>query len=208
MWTSTVKTLSCSQQSIFTAMDRFVKAVDNVSGTVLVPSKLRDMEIAGKNNKRIPPALANTDLYTFYLMLQEVRKELMWGPGTAAASVATSTSSLTQGLSAMTIGTRLTCPNLCDSLQSKSHSSRRAPSDDSGLRSLGSSASSDHDTDSEVDSLTTSVDRESVDEHTSHLASAFHHHLQGLHTILHQLADCADYLSSRYQEEIEGSSLL
>lgn len=186
-------------------MDRFVKAVDNISATVLVPSKLRDMEIPGKNNKRIPPALANTDLYTFYLMLQEVRKELMWGPGTAAASVATSTSSLTQGLSAMTIGARLTSPNLCDSLKSKSQSSR-APSDDSGLRSLGSSASSsDQDTDSEVDSL---IDRESVDEHTSHLASAFHHHLQGLHTILHQLADCADYLSSRYQEEIEGSSSL
>jgi len=182
-------------------MDRFVKAVDNVSATVLVPSKLRDMDISGRRNKRIPPALANTDLYSFYLMLQEVRKELLWGPGTAAASAATVTS--ISSLSAMTAG-RLTLTR-SDSLQSKNHS--RQPSDDS-LRSLGSTAStSDQDTDSEVDSLMTSVDRESVDEHTSHLATAFRHHLQGLHTILHQLADCADYLACRYQEEIEGSSL-
>ena len=266
---------SCSQQSIFSAMDRFVKAVNNMDATVLVPSKLRDMEISsngGSNGissshsskvrlRRIPPALANTpDLYSFYIMLNEVKKELLWGPGTGAVAAATMGSSVgglmaaasssgSTGLSGRSspgrdsTGTNTSsnhsssnhscllhssasiasslitssssgCPSSIghgsgggqtSSSTAKQHS--RQPSDDS-LGSIGSStvSSSEHDTDSEVDSLLT--DRDSVgDEHTSHLAAAFRHHLQGLHTILHQLADSADYLSSRYQEEIDASSL-
>lgn len=217
------KMLSCSNQSIFSAMDRFVKAVNNVSSTVLVPSKLRDMEIPGRKvSRRIPPVLANTDLYSFYVMLHDVKKELLWGPGTAAVAAATmmgsvvganhssgrstprTTSSLTTSSSSTASSTLLEQQQQL--LQAKQH--HRQASDDS-LRSLGSTASSsDPDTDSEVDSLLTDrMDRESVDEHTSHLANAFRHHLQGLHTILHQLADSADYLSIRYQEEIDACSL-
>lgn len=263
---------SCSQQSIFSAMDRFVKAVNNMDATVLVPSKLRDMDISsnGGNNgsssnhskirlRRIPPALANTpDLYSFYIMLNEVKKELLWGPGTGAVAAATMGSSVVGLMAAASSGSAglsgrsspgrdSTATNTSSNHHSSSnhscllHSSAsiasslitssssgcpssighgggqtssstakqhsRQPSDDS-LGSIGSStvSSSEHDTDSEVDSLLT--DRDSVgDEHTSHLAAAFRHHLQGLHTILHQLADSADYLSSRYQEEIDASSL-
>jgi hypothetical protein len=177
---------TCSQQSILSAMDRFVKAVNNMDSTVLVPSKLRDMDMPSAKMVRIPPALANTDLHSFFLMLNDVKKELLWGPGTQQ-----NTTSL------MPLSGRSSPRDL---------KHIRQPSDDS-LGSLGSTASSssDQDTDSEADSLMT--DRDSVDEHTSHLAAAFRHHLQGLHTILHQLADSADYLSSRYQEDIDASSL-
>jgi len=183
--------LTCSSQSILSAMDRFVKAVNNMDSTVLVPSKLRDMDMASTAptpNTRlvaIPPTLAKTDLHSFYLMLNDVKKELLWG--TAAqhnpTPVPYSERSSPRDLKHI-----------------------RQPSDDS-LGSLGSTASSssDQDTDSEADSLMT--DRDSIDEHTSHLAAAFRHHLQGLHTILQQLADSADYLSSRYQEDIDASSL-
>ncbi|XP_054167425.1 mid1-interacting protein 1-like [Oppia nitens] len=183
-------TLMCSQQSILSAMDRFVKAVNNMDSTVLVPSKLRDMDMASsaKTNRcpPIPPTLANTDLHSFYLMLNDVKKELLWGPASQH-------------------NTNLMAFNGRTSPRDLKHV--RQPSDDS-LGSLGStvgSSSSDQDTDSEADSLMT--DRDSIDEHTSHLAAAFRHHLQGLHTILHQLADSADYLSSRYQEDIDASSL-
>jgi hypothetical protein len=214
--------LSCSQQSIFSAMDRFVKAVNNVSATVLVPSKLRDMEIPGRKvSRRIPPALANTDLYSFYVMIHEVKKELLWGPTTGMVAAATtittsmpvpSSGRCTPRTSTVTAPSFLMEPNLLlkqpqQLQQSQNQNHHRQPSDDS-LRSLGSTASSgDPDTDSEVDSLLTDrTDRESMDEHTSHLATAFRHHLQGLHTILHQLADSADYLSLRYQEEIDACS--
>ena len=44
---------------------------------------------------------------------------------------------------------------------------------------------------------------DSCDDTTSNLFVSFRHHLQGLHTILNQLSDSADYLSIRYQEEID-----
>ena len=37
---------------------------------------------------------------------------------------------------------------------------------------------------------------------SSHLATAFKYHLQGLHTILQQLSDSADYLVDQYQQEV------
>lgn len=181
--------LSCSQQSIFSAMDRFIKSVNNVSATVLVPSKLRDMDIPGrKRSGRIPAALVHqSDLYSFYLMLDEVKKDLLWGPGTGAVAAAT-TAAPSAGRVASKLGHHV-----------------RQPSDES----LPGSTCSDPDTDSEVDSLLTDRDSlcvaGSADEpQTCHLAAAFRHHMQGLHTILHQLADSADYLCLRYQEEIDA----
>jgi len=239
-----------------------------MNATVLVPSKLRDMDLPGptivrktssasttsnnhtKSNqvaavRRIPPALANSDLYSFYMMLNDVKKELLWGTGTGAATAAVqaivgqtttlplghhtsvnnsnnavSAAALTNSLSSSNgslinsgtgITTTTTNTRVLDSRSSPRQSLKqhvRQPSDDS-LGSLGGSStastSSDPDTDSEADSLMT--DRDSVDEHTSHLAAAFRNHLQGLHTILHQLAESADYLSMRYQEDIDAVSM-
>lgn len=185
------ESFTCSQQSILWAMDRFVKSVNAMDALVLLPSKLKDMDMISSSAhngvssraSRVPPALANTDLHSFFCMLNDVKKELLWGPGTAAMMIPMSGRSSPRELKHI-----------------------RQPSDDS-LGSLGSTASSssDQDTDSDADSMMT--DRDSIDEHTSHLAAAFRHHLSGLHTILHQLADSADYLSSRYQEEIDASSL-
>lgn len=256
---SAQESFTCSSQSILSAMDRFVKSVNNMDSTVLVPCKLRDMNIPSpakqsqpssnavsgnavsglsSGNKtdgqqRIPPALANTDLHSFYLMLNDVKKELLWGPGTAKAAAATMTHSSassnvvsqtpvfghghghsprSSGLgSGSTGGSSYTSsqPSIC----ARDLKHIRQPSDDSlgsmdsssGTPSLSaSSGHSDQDTDSEADSMLNDNSAPGNDEHTSHLAAAFRHHLQGLHTILHQLADSADFLSSRYQEEIDG----
>lgn len=183
---------TCSQQSVLSAMDRFVKAVNNMDSTVLVPSRLQDMEVSNENSKFsrcLPTGLNNTDVYRFYIMLKDVKNELLWGP-TAVPPAPSSVSS---------------------SGRSSPSSTRvmkhvRQPSDDS----LGSTGfPSDQETDSDIESVVT--DRDSVDEQTpsspgNHLASAFRHHLLGLHTILHELADSADYLSCRYQDEIEAPS--
>ena len=182
---------TCSQQSVLSAMDRFVKAVNNMDSTVLVPSRLQDMDVSNENNKFsrcLPECLSNTDVYNFYVMLKDVKNELLWGPTVAPPA-----------------------PSLSSSGRSSPNNTRvmkhvRQPSDDS----LGSTGfPSDQETDSDIESVVT--DRDSVDEQSpsppgNHLASAFRHHLLGLHTILHELADSADYLSSRYQEEIEASS--
>lgn len=183
---------TCSQQSVLSAMDRFVKSVNNMDSTVLVPSRLQDMDVSNENSKFsrcLPASLSNTDVYNFYIMLKDVKNELLWGPTMVPPVL----------------------PSLSSSGRSSPSNTRvmkhvRQPSDDS----LGSTGfPSDQETDSDIESVVT--DRDSVDEQTTtpgnHLASAFRHHLLGLHTILHELADTADYLSSRYQEEIEASSL-
>ncbi|KPM09514.1 mid1-interacting protein 1-like protein [Sarcoptes scabiei] len=73
--------LMCSQQSILTAMERFVRSMNNMDATVLVPSKLQDMNTIGvKVQRHVPIALTNTELHNFYLMLNDVKKELLWGP--------------------------------------------------------------------------------------------------------------------------------
>lgn len=198
----------CSQQSVLSAIDRFVRAVNNMDATVLVPSRLKDMEVQNRRKSCPPPhGLQHQDLFSFYNMLKDVKNELLWGPsslGTTLFPVAGSLSgmssprrppmsmmsmSMTAG---MTMGMTMGMP--------MGMTTPRQPSDDG----LGSSTgcSSDQDTDSDFESIMT--DRDSmIMEQTSHLATAFRHHLHGLHAILHQLADSADYLSSRYQEEIE-----
>lgn len=181
---------TCSQQSVLSAMDRFVKAVNNMDSTVLVPSRLQDMEVSNENSKFskcLPAGLNNTDVYRFFVMLKDVKNELLWGPTSAQPPMLLPPSSGRSSPGSTRVMKHV-----------------RQPSDDS----LGSTGCpSDQELDSDLESVVT--DRDSVDEHSSqmpsgtHLASAFRHHLLGLHTILHELADSADYLSSRYQEEIE-----
>lgn len=287
-------------------MDRFVKSVNNMDNTVLVPIKLRDMDIGqcgghDANNKtsrcQPPTILQNGDLYAFYLMLHDVKKELLWGPSTALSTIATSgptSTSLNGSTSTLNMSSAyVTSPTVMNHFSglptgsntsatvNSSHHSRsasttstpmfngttltntvrpatsngslrqltessvslmsmdtptvpvlsasrkqlkrqnthsRQPSDDS-LGSLDSAASTFdlEDSESEVDSLL--QDRESAaggssnsgngsnsqqDDHTLHLAASFKHHLQGLHTILHQLADTADFFCQRYQEEVDS----
>ena len=196
-----------SQQSVLCAMDRFVKCVNNMISTVLVPSKLKDMntstnignakdvnntkgirnglDYSGSNNEHC--VFVNSDLFKFYNMLNEIKKELLWGNGN------------------ITNATNLEFSNPIDHqnfiINRNKHT--RQPSDDS-LGSLSSNLfySDQEMDDSETDSFLT--DRDSIDEPKSHLAESFRYHLQGFHTILNQLADSADYITARYQKEIDG----
>lgn len=202
-----------SQQSVLCAMNRFVKSVNNMDSTILVPSKLKDIDVSTKSTKPNhwknvksrkngqtdvqsndkPFVLTNGDLFSFYNMLNQMKKDLLWGNGNIAnLDCPTSTSSETQA-----------------NYEIKKSKHTRQPSDDS-LGSLGSTIStgstlsnSDQETDdSQTDSFFT--DRDSMEEHKSHLAESFRYHLQGFHTILNQLADSADYITARYQQEIDS----
>ncbi|XP_053213831.1 mid1-interacting protein 1-like [Panonychus citri] len=196
-------------------MDRFVKSVNNMNSTVLVPSKLRDMDIVGNKisscTGSIPPCLANADMYSFYVMMNDVKEELLWGPSSISTfggsfapdgccpTVRDKSINCTVGSNRLT--TSLGSNMLTGGRITGRHS--RQPSADESLGSLGSTASSsDLETDSEADSF---VKDKELDDATLHLAQAFRQHLQALHTILHQFADAADYLSLRYQEEIDSS---
>ena len=212
----TKEDLACSKQSVLTAMDRFVKSVNNMSSTVLVPSKLKDMDVATMTG--LPaPLTRNNGLYHFYHMFKDVKNELLWGPGTGeSAMMIASPSSVTSigysGRSSPKEPSSLTSTISSDMNESLSsfHSSRSTGSNNTRSSSPGSSAASStnnsDDSESSPGDLDSDSTESSVDEETSRLAATFRHHLQGLHAILTQLADSADYLSNRYQEEVEASS--
>ncbi|XP_054706650.1 mid1-interacting protein 1A-like [Uloborus diversus] len=194
---------TCSQQSVISAIDRFVRSVNNMDETVLVPSRLRDMEVQNRRKNCPPPpvGLQHQDLYSFYSMLKDVKNELLWGPSSVGATLFPVVSSLSGMSSPRRPPMSIMMTSGMPMGMTMGMTTTRQPSDDG----LGSSTgcSSDQDTDSDFESIMT--DRESmIMEQTSHLATAFRHHLHGLHAILHQLADSADYLSKRYQEEIES----
>lgn len=183
---------TCSQQSILSAMDRFVNSVTNMDSTVLVPSRLRDMETDGGNvHKRPPHFMSNMDLFTFFTAVNDIKNELLWGPAIGGTNLSSATSGTERQRLATTM--KLT----------------RYPSEENTRHSSIKSSVSDSDSqgDSDIDGVINDPDSLSPEAPTSHLATAYRYHLQGLQTILHQLSDSADYLSSRYQEEVEASSV-
>ena len=182
---------SCSQSSILTAMDRFVKAVNNMDATVLVPSKLRDMNFSAQ--APITVRSASGDLHSFYELLNSVKNELLWG----GHSVDTPSSHLLLQRST--------------SSSASTTSSQLKTTDVHELSLCTPPASTSSDSESDADSMLNDerMQFDSEDDSPtatqSHLSLAFRHHLQGLNSILHQLSDSAEYLSSRYLQEVDDS---
>ncbi|XP_022666190.1 uncharacterized protein LOC111265604 [Varroa jacobsoni] len=206
----------CSQQSVLNAMDRFVKAVNNMDATVLVPSRLRDMEITEADNTAgvigagvsNPPRL-QADLHSCFAMLHEAKNELLWGTGNPAVPHLSNGGFMghLSNLGSSSPNAALRVPSV-----TSQPSHKRQASDGS----LGSATSSDPETDNDCSSLSDFADApapeggsdnttESVTT-TAALSSAFRVHLHALHAILQQMADSADYLSNRYQNELEPSN--
>uniref|UniRef100_T1JFY3 Mid1-interacting protein 1 n=1 Tax=Strigamia maritima TaxID=126957 RepID=T1JFY3_STRMM len=153
-----------SQQSILSGMDRFVQAVDNMDDVIMVPSRLLDMSSSENNENSAtaaPSAVVNTDLYSFYNMLNSVKTELIWGAANG---------------SEVSQKRRMSTVSLCSDSDVESESSAEF---DSGI---------------------------DVDEKSSRIATTFRQHLSGLFDSLHMLTESADYLTSRYQEEVGGTS--
>jgi len=81
-----------SQQSLLSAMNRFVHAVNDMDETIMIPSRLRDIPVGevhqqpknGSTQAVVPSQNANADLYTFYSMLNAVKGELVRGPKSEA----------------------------------------------------------------------------------------------------------------------------
>ena len=76
------------QQSLLHAIKNFVQAVDSMDETVMIPCRLRDIPVEAvsavpevNNNKAVVPTnILNGDLYSFYVMLHAIRKEITVGP--------------------------------------------------------------------------------------------------------------------------------
>ncbi|XP_010754323.1 mid1-interacting protein 1-B-like [Larimichthys crocea] len=61
---------SSQKNSLFSAMRRFIGAVNNMDHTVLVPSLLRDVPLD------LPQ---DGDMYSSYVLLKSIRNDIEWG---------------------------------------------------------------------------------------------------------------------------------
>ncbi|CAB3387993.1 Hypothetical predicted protein [Cloeon dipterum] len=182
-----------SAQSILRAMDKFVKAVNVMDETILVPSRLMDLKISdetsgkelNKSRRRLAKELNNTDLYSVYSMINGVKNELLWGqPAVPAEAASDAVEQQTQ-------------PHVV-----KGHI--RRPSTVS-VASTSSAVSTTSDTDSET-GIENDIGSES-DDYTQAVSDKFKHHLSGLFSCLEHMTEAAAYLTARYQIDIGGSSV-
>ncbi|KAL3848228.1 hypothetical protein ACJMK2_019100 [Sinanodonta woodiana] len=77
------------QNSLLMTLNKYVTAVNNMNSRIMIPSRLRDMEVTKEtrpeiseenNNMALLPTMApGTDLYNCYIMLNAIRTELING---------------------------------------------------------------------------------------------------------------------------------
>uniref|UniRef100_A0A2P2HXQ8 Myb-like protein A n=2 Tax=Hirondellea gigas TaxID=1518452 RepID=A0A2P2HXQ8_9CRUS len=69
-----------SSQSVLTAVQRFVNSVNTMNETIMVPSRLLDMDITSIENQSIPVLLrGDSDPFAVYGMLNGTKNDLMYG---------------------------------------------------------------------------------------------------------------------------------
>lgn len=191
-----------SQQSVLSAMDRFVLAVDNMNETVMVPSRLMDMSADTKSTTTTnssPPPPSSLDLHAFYTMLNSVKTELIWGIGSDNLDNSKNKERRTGTTMMMMTPTTNNSTSIIHQQQQQPITATRR------LSTVSSLSLSESETDTESCSESDSG-LESYDDHSSTVARNFRYHLNGLYGVLQQLTDAADILTCKYQEEVGGAS--
>ena len=202
-----------SNQSIMNAMEKFVKAVNDMDETILVPCRLMDLKVgdagdtvvemkttskhpgnqtSGKKSKINLCDLASTDLYNLYSMVNSVKNELLWGQNL----VPEEEDERPKGNSGVnTISTAV-----------KGHVRRPSTVSMTSTNSTASISDSDSDTGNENDSGIEAEENNRQDpDYPLRIAENFRRHLHGLQHSLQQMTEAASYLTTRYQNDVGGA---
>ncbi|KAK7794836.1 hypothetical protein R5R35_002137 [Gryllus longicercus] len=208
-----------SNQSIMNAMEKFVKAVNDMDETILVPCRLMDLKVGDdadtvpvktpqhcKNSVR---AMGQSDLFNLYTIINSVKNELLWGQNDdsdepddiPAPSVTTIKSS---GMVTVSSSSSIASQH-GSSTTTKGHARRPSTVSVASTNSAASISDSDSDNGIENDSGIEGEEVSQAPDYTQQVAASFRRHLCGLHRSLRQLTDAADYLTTRYQNDIGGA---
>lgn len=176
-----------SSQSIMKAMETFVQAVQEMDETILVPSRLMDLEVGDSEEAVVlkpksktaseRESLKCTDLYSLYNMVNCVKNELLWGQNNCIPEEEEPSSTV---VSKVTHVRRPSLTSLASSQSLSDTDSETGNENDSGIEG-----------ESEV-----------KPDYTQKLEESFRRHLYGLHRSLNQMATAAKYLTTRYQSDI------
>lgn len=186
-------------------MEKFVKSVNTMDDTILVPCRLMDLKVGdeqdptqpkkhnSKNKHSVQDILSSADLFDIYNMLNSIKADLLWGQGQKPEEQETTVAPLAPSNNTTTNSTHLTA--------GKGHVRRQSTV---SVASTNSSASTISDCESETGNENDSGIEEppQVDNRTEQVAQNFRRHLQGLTRCLRQMTEAAQYLTSRYQHDI------
>ncbi|CAM4603012.1 unnamed protein product [Leuciscus chuanchicus] len=85
-WTIMMSEPLSQKNALFTAMNRFIGAVNNMDQTVMVPSLLRDVPLDQQNEEQKLTNVmgsylrdAEDDMYSYYSQLKSIRNNIEWG---------------------------------------------------------------------------------------------------------------------------------
>jgi len=185
-----------SSQSVLCDMNKFIKTVNNMNETVMVPSRLLDIEI--KSNSKVPVMLrGGGDPYTFFNVINSVKNDLIWGPTSNDDEDDHDDLSSSSSSSAINSGTSWSDPSTPTSTNNnhKRHVRRQ-----STLSNISMNSS-----DIESDSSNVSEGGDSgcdTEDSTEAVTATLRNHLVGLQTCLAHLTNTASYITERYQEEV------
>ncbi|XP_069936376.1 mid1-interacting protein 1A isoform X2 [Cherax quadricarinatus] len=192
-----------SSQSILCAMDRFVKAVNNMNETVMVPCRLLDVDVDHvKTSQKVPTLLrGGGNPYNFYTVLNSVKNDLIWGP----------TSNDDDDSDNSTVSTPVTntarwsdqSSTVSSTGHVKGHMRRQS------TLSMISMSSNTSDGESEggcdvSEGGDSGVEGEEGNDVAANVMDSLRTHLMGLHSCLSNLTDMATYITDRYQEEVNA----
>ncbi|XP_054268681.1 uncharacterized protein LOC128990775 [Macrosteles quadrilineatus] len=189
-----------SNQSVMKAIETFVEAVQEMDQTILVPSRLMDMQVGdGSDVCKLQVArrsdcepVDKTNLHSLYNLVNCVKKELLWS--------STESRQDEEAREALRVQPYTVTPS------HKGHI--RRPSTAS-MASTNSTASTLSDTDSEAglenDSGVEGETESTKPTYTQTVEDSFRRHLYGLQRCLEQMTEAAGYLTKRYQNELDGT---
>nr|CAD7424713.1 unnamed protein product [Timema monikensis] len=194
------------------AMEKFVKTVNEMDETILVPCRLMDLKVGDSGDSvkmttnsckslagNIPGVaslnvhnMASTDLYSLYAMINSVKKELLWGQKNEnKEKLPTNTSSAPASLSS---------PAIKGHVRSPSTASLNSTNSSTSISDTESDAGNENDSGIEAEDSTLQEA-----DYPRQISENFTLHLNGLHRSLEQITAAASYLTSRYQNDIEGT---
>ncbi|XP_074098154.1 uncharacterized protein LOC141526899 isoform X2 [Cotesia typhae] len=220
-----------SNASILNSMEKFVKAVNEMDETILVPSRLLDLAVgdAGdtvcqKGKSTIKDTMPNTDLYRLYNIVNTLKVELLWSQKSSIEAQDEETEEeetncqqiIKYGVNNLTVSSPPVSPPTPSTITGSEKSGEvaavrlghtRCPSTtsmQSASSVISSLSSSDSDSDMGVENDSGLESEDQPDRLANQAAENFRRHLRGLHRSIKRMTQAAEYLALRYQADVGG----
>ncbi|XP_015602534.1 uncharacterized protein LOC107271250 isoform X1 [Cephus cinctus] len=196
-----------SNASILNSMERFVRTVNEMEETILVPSRLLDLAVGdaadtitmkGKRGATIKDTMANTDLFRLYNIVNRTKVELLWSQEPEEDDIIADIEKEKRRPATLT---RRPSTTSMQSIHSAASISSNASTTSS---SSVSSSACDSDSDTGIENDSGLENEEPSDRLANIAADNFRRHLRGLHRSIERMTEAAAYLTLRYQADVGG----